>query len=103
MQSAGCARASVDEPIDTSSKLPDGRVLRGAEDLRDVLLDGQGFERALLRRLFVFAIGRVPTAADEVRIEAVTAALPDEPTFAQMLRELVALDAFRFRGEESPR
>lgn len=91
------------ESVDTSSQLPDGRSLTGAIDLRDVLLEGRGFERAVLRRLFVFAIGREPEPADEVSIEAMAAALPAEPTFSQMLREVVALDAFRFRGEEQPR
>lgn len=87
-----------DRPIDASGQLPDGRKLDGVVELKRLLRDDPALVRGLLRKLFLFAVGRVPDAADLTALERLQAGLPPEPAFAELVLAIVRLDAFRARS-----
>jgi len=92
--------------VDARGQLPDGRSIDGVVALRDVLLEGRHFERTLLRKLFVYAVGRNPSASDEIALEAILLGLPEAATLTRMIEEIAAMDAFRATGgphQEQPR
>lgn len=86
-------------PIDDSGALPDGRSFRGPLELAAVLRADDAFLRALVEKLFVYALGRGMERSDRRAVDEVLAGLdPEQPTLARML-EGVALSApFRRRG-----
>lgn len=84
--------------IDTGSVLPDGRALRGATDLQRVLATDPAFRRALLRKLFVYAVGRGIRPADALALERTATRLPEGATLLDMIRAIVTMDAFRRRS-----
>lgn len=86
--------------IDTASVLPDGRPLRGATDLQRVLAAEPAFRRALLRKLFVYAVGRGIRPADAVVLERTASSLSPDVTLLDMIRVIVTMDAFRRRSHE---
>jgi hypothetical protein len=83
--------------IDTASTLPDGRGLSGAGDLQRVLAEDPAFRRALLRKLFVYGVGRGIRPADSLALERTALALPPDATLLDMIRAIVTMDAFRRR------
>ena len=83
--------------VDSSGTLPDGTQLRGPIDLRRVLGSSRGFVRCLTRKLFIFAVGRGPTQADELRIDALATKLGAHPTFEDIIQGIVGLNSFRRR------
>ncbi|MDA0933754.1 MAG: DUF1592 domain-containing protein [Planctomycetota bacterium] len=84
--------------IDTGSVLPDGRALRGATDLQHVLATDPAFRRALLRKLFVYAVGRGIRPTDALVLERTAARLSERATLLDMIRAIVTMDAFRRRS-----
>jgi hypothetical protein len=87
--------------IDAKVELPDGTFLTEARDLRGLLARDHAFVRTVLRKLFVFGVGRPTAGIDEVLIEARARALGPDATLADLVLELVALDAFRRRSADS--
>jgi mono/diheme cytochrome c family protein len=85
-------------PIDTSAELPDGRLLRGADDLQRLVADDPAFRRALLGKLFVYAVGRGIRPADALLLDARARALPADASLADFVLAIVELDAFRSRS-----
>ncbi len=85
-------------PIDASGTLPDGRTIAGADDLRRVLAADPAFVRAVTKKLFLYAVGRGVTPADEVALDRVVDALPATPTFTDLVLGIVSTDAFRRRA-----
>lgn len=64
----------TEPPIDDRGELAGGRIVQGLSGLRSLLAADPAFPRALATKLFVYAIGRPPDAADAVRIEAMVQA-----------------------------
>jgi hypothetical protein len=91
-------RADAGGEIDTGSVLPDGRPLQGATDLQRVLATDTAFTRALLRKLFVYAVGRGIRPADALVLDRAAARLPEGATLLDMIRAIVTMDAFRRRS-----
>lgn len=90
------------EPIDTSGTLPDGTKLAGIVDLKRLVRDDPAFVRCLLEKLFVYAIGRGPTADDEALLDVVAGALPaDEITLTDLVLAIVGSEPFRMRSTRS--
>lgn len=91
-----------DLPVDASGVLPDGRELAGAADLVAILESDTAFPRSLAKHLLIYALGRGVDAADEPAVVRLAAALAEDPTLPRLVREIVRLDAFRFRAGPSP-
>lgn len=87
--------------IDVAGRLPDGRSVDGPEMLCHVLAQGRAFPRAVLHKLFVFALGREPRPADAIALDEALDALPDAPTFEDLVLAVPRLSAFRRRGPAS--
>jgi hypothetical protein len=85
------------EPIDARTALPGGPAFDGPGDLRAWLRAGNAFVRCLAGKLFVYGVGREPSGADDLALDALVAGLPPEPTFEELLTGIVQLDAFRKR------
>ncbi|MEE2887885.1 MAG: DUF1592 domain-containing protein [Planctomycetota bacterium] len=83
--------------IDASGKLPGGRRVDGAIELKRVLADGHDFKRCLFKKLFLYALGRNVRGADQVVIDAEVRKLPKKATLTDMIQAIVVLDAFRRR------
>ncbi|MBK8976940.1 MAG: DUF1592 domain-containing protein [Planctomycetes bacterium] len=84
-------------PIDASGMLPDGAQLTGPASLGARLADDPRFVRALLHKLFVYAVGRPVRTADELALEAASRDLNAGATLADLVEAIVRLDAFRMR------
>ena len=89
--------------LDTSARLPDGRELRGADDLARTIARDPAFARAVLRKLFVYALGREVRPADALVLDGVLRSLPPDPPLSALVLAIPQLDAFRMRspGKES--
>ncbi|MBK8099645.1 MAG: DUF1592 domain-containing protein [Planctomycetes bacterium] len=55
--------------IDASGALPDGRQIRGLAELQAVLRDDPAFVRTLLRKLFVYGVGRDVAPIDRLVLD----------------------------------
>jgi hypothetical protein len=85
-------------PVDATGTLPDGRALDSLGALRAALLEDRAFARCLTRKLFTFALGRAPTARDELALFARVAALPTGTlTLDDLILTVIRTDAFRKR------
>lgn len=87
-------------PVDSLGELPDGRTLRGMDDLQKLLLTDQAYLRSLARHLLTYALGRGVMDADEPLVARLVEALEQEPTVASLVRAIVRSDAFRRGGGE---
>ena len=83
--------------IDASGALPGGRKIDGPAELRSVLMEGRTFVRCVLTKLFLYAVGREPAAADRLELDRLSRALPADPTVEELVIGIVRLDAFRRR------
>ena len=96
----GQFRDQVDgDPIDASATLPDGTQLDGEAALRALLVDNPAFPRTMLRKLFVYGVGREATASERLALDLAVdqkAAL-GVVTIADLLAILVATPAFTHR------
>ncbi len=85
-------------PIDASAELPGGRRIDGAAELADLLLAGERFDRALVERLLVYALGRELTRADRGTVQRILRDGTDSPlTLRRILTSIALSDAFRTR------
>lgn len=87
----------AEPPIDDRGELAGGRIVQGLGGLRTLLAADPAFPRALATKLFVYAIGRPPDAADAVRIEAMVQACERRGslTIADLVLGTVRQPAFR--------
>ncbi|MFO1052590.1 MAG: DUF1592 domain-containing protein [Planctomycetota bacterium] len=88
-----------DRPLDPCVTLPGGEVLDGPIGLKDWLLAREDrFVRTFAERLFVFAMGRVPSPSDErVILAMIDAAQRDDYRVQAVIETLCVSDAFRLR------
>ena len=96
----GRLRATFDgAPIDDRTELPDGRTVEGAGGVGAILAGDDGFERSLARHLAVYALGRGMADADDALLDGLAARVAETGRFADLVRGIVASDAFRTRTD----
>ena len=83
--------------IDASGVLPDGSEIDGPLDLQRVLMADRSFARCLLRKLFVYGVGRDTTPADVLVLDGMLDQIGADPSVVEMVIALVKMDAFRKR------
>ncbi|MFM8699467.1 MAG: DUF1592 domain-containing protein, partial [Phycisphaerales bacterium] len=94
----GRVRSVVDGlPVDDVTELPDGRVLEGVSGVEQLVAEGDAFERALARHLLVYALGRGTADADDALLDALAARARVHGSFAELVGDILASDAFRRR------
>jgi hypothetical protein len=87
----------AEEPIDATTELSSGEVVKGPVELREVLLrrDDQ-FVQALTAKLMMYALGRELEYFDMPQVRAVVrTAARDDYRFAAIVTAVVSSDAFR--------
>ena len=85
--------------IDTTAKLPDGTILRGVADLKQVVKDRkQQFLRCLTEKMLTYALGRGLEYYDRSAVDKIVAQLEAEGYRSSvMITEIVKSDPFRLR------
>ena len=88
-----------DLDIDTTAKLPDGTVLRGVADLKQVVKDRkQQFLRCLTEKMLTYALGRGLEYYDRSTVDTIVTQLEaDGYRSSVMITEIVKSDPFRLR------
>ncbi|MEZ6195090.1 MAG: DUF1592 domain-containing protein [Planctomycetota bacterium] len=89
-----------DAAVDARGRLPDGREIDGAAALKRLLASDPALPVAIARTLFVYAVGRPSSGADEVRLERRVAALGPDPSLHALILAVVESEAFRRRSAE---
>lgn len=85
-------------PIDATGKLPTGETFDGAAELAQVLKADPRFVACATRKLFTYALGRVPASYDERRIASlVNAFAKDKYRMHNLIVNIIGSDAFRMR------
>ena len=84
-------------PIDDSTEMPDGSMLRGARGVEAMLAGSARFERSLARHLLVYALGRGTADADDALVDRLAADLAAKGEFQTLVEGVVTSDAFRLR------
>lgn len=85
-------------PIDAGGQFPDGRTIKGPEDLRTLLRRDPAFLRCVTKKLFVYAVGREVRPADLPAIDDMLGKLaPETVTLDRLILGIVNSDAFRKR------
>ena len=89
----------ADAPIDVSSTLPSGTVLEGIEGLRASLREDPAFPRTVLRKLFVYAVGRDVTPAERLILDLAVdrLSLLGSVRIEDLIGVVVESEAFRMR------
>ncbi|MFO1052047.1 MAG: DUF1592 domain-containing protein [Planctomycetota bacterium] len=93
----------TDAGIDTRGQLPDGRTIDGLADLAALIAKDPAFPRCVLRKLFVFALGREIMPADALALDRVLSTLPPDPPLRELVLAVIRLDAFRLRSPQRER
>jgi hypothetical protein len=83
--------------IDATGVLPGGRKLDGPVALKDWLRGEPAVVRGVLKKLFVYAIGREPLADDLLALDELEGALGHDVALRDLVLGIVQLDAFRRR------
>ena len=83
--------------IDDSGELPDGTVVDGVADLRDIVATSGGFRRSLAKKMLIYALGRGLNDSDAPALAQLLASLQESSTLEDLIVEIVALDAFHRR------
>jgi cytochrome c553 len=86
--------------IDARGELPGGRIVDGLTGLAAEIAGDPAFVRALLRKLFVYAVGRDADAVDRLHLDARADALlqTGKVTLRALVHEVVASPPFRRRS-----
>ncbi len=86
-------------PIDNSGTLPDGRVIHGAADLKQVILDRKRqFVRHMIEESLTYALGRELDYFDDRAIDAIEARLErDGHRFSSLILGIVESFPFQYR------
>lgn len=88
-----------EQPIDASGSMPDGTLIRSAEDLESAILNqSELFAQTLTEKLFTFALGRGIESNDgpEVR-RVVSFSRSQDYRFSSLIQGIVASKPFRMR------
>src|SRR5690606_21756430 len=94
--------AQANAPIDASTELPSGLVLRGPADLRRYLGSRPDqFPTTVTKRLLMYALNREIEHFDMPQVRAIVrAAADDDYRFAALVTGVVNSPAFRHQGAE---
>jgi hypothetical protein len=93
-------------PLDPVGQLPDGRGVVDLAGLRAVVLEGRALERAALKALFVYALGRAlepfdePLIARSLEANAERRARGEEISLRTLIELVATSEAFRRRRVE---
>jgi cytochrome c553 len=89
-------------PIDTTGSLPDGRNLKGAEDLINILkTERQAFARGLTEKLLTYALGRGVEQRDHTAVKKIAANVAaKEYRFSSFVLEIARSLPFQMRRGE---
>jgi hypothetical protein len=84
-------------PIDASGKLPNGKTFADYAEFKSLLLKQKDrFRRALVEKLFLYALGRPTTPADRDTVDEVVANMSrDKDTLRAAIKGLVKTKEFR--------
>ncbi len=90
-------RYSKKLPIDSSGKLPDGKIIDGPDGIKQHLLGRPNqFTRCLTKKLLIYALGRRLSFGDRDDIDRIVAELPKQNYgFRELVQQIVASEAFR--------
>ncbi len=95
----GRTRESLDGvAIDDSTELANGEALLGADGVAAFVSRSSRFERSLARHLFVYALGRGTSDADDPLLNQLARDLHEHGAFATLVEGIVLSDAFRSRA-----
>ncbi len=89
------------QPIDSSGELPGGRVVSGANDLREVLMSQHRdeFVECLTEKMLTYALGRGLEYYDKCAVDRIVAQLEaNDYKFSSLLIEIVKSDPFQKKG-----
>lgn len=88
--------------IDASGTLPDGSVVRGAQELRAALLaqNKDQFVRCLTEKMLTYALGRGLEYYDRCAVDKIMAELQQrDAKFSTLLEQIVLSDPFQKKGQ----
>jgi hypothetical protein len=90
----------AEEPIDATTELSSGQVVKGPVELRQVVLrQADQFPQALTTKLMMYALGRELEPLDMPQVRAVVRdAARDDYRFASIVKAIVNSDAFRMQS-----
>lgn len=94
------------EPIDSTGELPNGTKFSSAVELQDLIVRDQQhqFIRCIVEKLFIYALGRGPRAADDCLIDAIAKeAYEQKHRFSDIVLAIVSSEAFRARSQPTGR
>jgi hypothetical protein len=94
---------SEGQAIDASGIFPDGQTFEGPAEMGAHLLEGDDFERALARKLLVYALGRGLVRTDRGHITRILEEAGPEPSLRGMIRALIRTRAFTMLSTDSKR
>ena len=85
-------------PIDATGKMASGRAFDGADELAKVVKSDPRFIDCVTRKLFTYALGRVPGSYDERRLKGLVAAFAKQGyRTKELVVNIIGSDAFRMR------
>jgi len=88
--------------IDSTGELPDGRRFSGAKELARLLKADPRTPRCFAERMFIYALGRGPTKADECTLEDIHARATEAGgSFEAIAAAIVESPAFTARRGEA--
>ncbi|MFO0828005.1 MAG: DUF1592 domain-containing protein [Phycisphaerales bacterium] len=90
--------AEQGDAIDATADLPGGRHVNGPRELSAMLSDDPALVRSVVRHLFVYALGRPMTEADDAVVDSMARHLTPQSSLADALAAIVESDAFRLRA-----
>jgi hypothetical protein len=84
--------------IDATGKMPTGQAFDGADELAKVIKNDPRFVDCATRKLFTYALGRVPGTFDERRLQGLVKAFArDDYRTKDLIVNIIGSDAFRMR------
>ncbi len=89
-------------PVDARGELPDGRIINGPVELRDVLVADPALRRSLVTHMLIYALGRGLSQDDEPAIDSLLESLQEDPSLRRLVTEIIELDIFRMRPATLP-
>lgn len=91
-------------PIDASGRLPNGRAFANFKEFKQRLMEQEDrFHRALIEKLFLYALGRPAMASDRGTIDEVANQMTNrDDTLKTAIKALIATEAFQTKSREEP-